>query len=149
MAIGKWHLGDDVRFLPLQQGFDEYLGLPYSNDMWPVNYDGTPAEPDTRKGKHPPLPLIRGNKTERIIKNMQDQGQLTTIYTREATRFIRDNKDRPFFLYLAHSMPHVPIAASEKFAGKSEQGLYGDVIMEIDWSVGEIVKTPGRNWSYK
>lgn len=140
-AVGKWHLGDVRQFLPLQQGFDQYLGLPYSNDMWPVNYDGTPVTPDDRKRtrNYPLLPLIRENEKIREIRTLQDQSELTTIYTEEAVRFIQENKKNPFFLYLAHSMPHVPLAVSEKFKGKSGQGLYGDVIMEIDWSVGQVM----------
>lgn len=140
-AIGKWHLGDAKQFMPLQQGFDQYLGLPYSNDMWPVNYDGTPVTPENqqRQGNYPVLPLIRGNKKIRDIKTLQDQAELTTIYTLEAVKFIHENKDRPFFLYLAHSMPHVPLAVSDKFKGKSGQGLYGDVVMELDWSVGQVL----------
>jgi arylsulfatase A-like enzyme len=141
MVIGKWHLGDAKQFMPLQQGFDQYLGLPYSNDMWPVNYDGTPVTPENqqRQGNYPVLPLIRGNKKIRDIKTLQDQAELTTIYTSEAVKFIQENKDRPFFLYLAHSMPHVPIAVSDKFKSKSGQGLYGDVVMELDWSVGQVL----------
>jgi arylsulfatase A-like enzyme len=141
--IGKWHLGDDRRFLPLQHGFDEYLGLPYSNDMWPVNYDGTPATPENhqRRRLYPSLPLISGNETIREIKTLQDQSELTTIYTEKAVDYIKQNQKKPFFIYLAHSMPHVPLAVSEKFKGKSEQGLFGDVMMELDWSVGQIVET--------
>jgi len=146
-AIGKWHLGHLREFLPLQQGFDEYLGLPYSNDMWPVNYDGTliTAEKNNRKFNFPPLPLIDGNEKIREIKTLEDQSELTSIYTERAVRFITENKKGSFFLYLAHSMPHVPLAVSGKFKGKSEQGMYGDVIMEIDWSVGEIMKALERN----
>jgi arylsulfatase A-like enzyme len=146
-AIGKWHLGHLREFLPMQQGFDEYLGLPYSNDMWPVNYDGTliTAEKNNRKFNFPPLPLIDGNEKIREIKTLEDQSELTTIYTERAVRFITENKKGSFFLYLAHSMPHVPLAVSGKFIGKSEQGMYGDVIMEIDWSVGEIMKALERN----
>ena len=141
-AIGKWHLGDARQFLPLQQGFDQYLGLPYSNDMWPVNYDGSPFTSDNhqRKGEFPVLPLIRGNEKIREIRTLEDQSELTTLYTAEAVEFIQKNKNNPFFLYLAHSMPHVPLAVSDQFKGKSGQGLYGDVIMEIDWSVGEVIK---------
>ncbi len=140
--VGKWHLGDKVPFLPLQQGFDEYFGLPYSNDMWAVDYDGTPVtDPDHRKAWYPPLPLIEGNRVIREIKTLEDQSELTTIYTERACRFIRENSTRPFFLYMAHSMPHVPLAVSDKFAGKSEAGLYGDVMMELDWSIGEIMRT--------
>ncbi len=145
--FGKWHLGDQKKFLPLQQGFDEYLGLPYSNDMWKYNLDGTAATPESnpRKATYPPLPLIDGNQMVKEIKTMDDQAQLTTLYTERAVSFINKNKNNPFFLYLPHSMPHVPIAASNKFKGKSEQGLYGDVLEEIDWSVGQILEALEKN----
>ena len=130
---GKWHLGHHLPFLPLQHGFDEYLGLPYSNDMWPHH-------PEARPGTYPPLPLIEGNEIIDAEVSPEDQAQLTTRYTERAVGFIRRNKDRPFFFYLAHSMPHVPLYVSDKFKGKSEQGLYGDVIMEIDWSVGQVMQ---------
>jgi arylsulfatase A len=125
--FGKWHLGDAPQFLPTRHGFDQYFGLPYSNDMWPKH--------PTNK-TFPPLPLIEGKKT---IATMPDQTQLTTWYTEHAVKFIAENKAKPFFLYVPHSMPHVPLHVSEKFKGKSKQGLYGDVIMEIDWSVGQIL----------
>ena len=146
-AIGKWHLGHRREFLPLQQGFDEYLGIPYSNDMWPVNFDGTPAtsESNARKRNYPVLPLIEGNEKVREFNTLEDQAEITTLYTERAVKFIGQNKKTPFFLYLAHSMPHVPLAVSAKFKGKSEQGLYGDVIMEIDWSLGEIMKALEKN----
>ena len=144
--VGKWHLGQKEPFLPLQQGFDEYLGLPYSNDMWPVNYDGTPAaDTSTNKGKYPPLPLLDGNKPMKYIRTLDDQATLTTAYTERAVNFINKNKKNPFFLYLAHSMPHVPIAASKKFTNKSPGGLYGAVMEEIDWSVGEVMKSLDAN----
>ncbi len=138
--FGKWHLGHDTTFLPLNHGFDEYLGLPYSNDMWPVGFDGKP-DTSNRKKRYPVLPLIDGYKKVKEIKTLDDQATLTTKYTERAVDFIRKYKDKPFFLYMPHSMPHVPLAVSDKFKGKSEQGLYGDVIMEIDWSVGQIMKT--------
>lgn len=138
--FGKWHLGHHHKFLPLQHGFDEYLGLPYSNDMWPVDYDGNPVEKG-HKANYPPLPLIENNHKVEEIKTLEDQATLTARYTKRAVKFIEKNKNRPFFLYVPHSMPHVPLGVSEKFRGKSEQGLYGDVIMEIDWSVGQIMKT--------
>jgi arylsulfatase A-like enzyme len=141
-AFGKWHVGWQKQFLPLQHGFDEYVGLPYSNDMWPVGYDGKPiTDTSNPRMKMPPLPLIEGNEKIKTIQTLEDQATLTTLYTEKAVDFITRNKQQPFFLYLAHSMPHVPIAASGKFKGKSKQGLYGDVIEEIDWSVGEIMKT--------
>lgn len=146
-AIGKWHLGHHHEFLPLQHGFDEYLGLPYSNDMWPVYYDNTrdiPSEYE-RKLTFPELPLIKNNKKIREVRTIGDQDELTTIYTEAAVDFIQRKKDSPFFLYFAHSMPHVPLAVSDKFRGKSKQGLYGDVIMEMDWSVGEIIRTLEQN----
>lgn len=126
--FGKWHLGDAEKFLPLQHGFDEWYGLPYSNDMWPFH----------PKWKFPDLPTYEGNK---ILGYNLDQTNITTDYTERSVDFIRRNKDKPFFLYLAHSMPHVPLAVSDKFKGKSEQGMYGDVMMELDWSVGEVMHT--------
>ena len=141
--FGKWHLGHHKQFLPLQHGFDEYFGIPYSNDMWPVNYDGKPVSDSAaapNKFRHPPLPLIEGNEKIKEIHDLNGQNQLTTWYTQRAVQFIENHKDQPFFLYVPHSMPHVPLGVSEKFAGKSEQGMYGDVMMEIDWSVGEILK---------
>lgn len=144
--FGKWHLGHHKEFLPLQQGFDEYLGLPYSNDMWPVHYDGTSLINEAhRKSFYPALPLIENNEKVDEIRTLDDQGTLTTRYTERAVAFIEKNKDRPFFVYLPHSMPHVPLGVSDKFKGKSEQGMYGDVMMEIDWSVGEILKTLKAN----
>jgi arylsulfatase A-like enzyme len=145
--VGKWHLGHHYQFLPLQNGFQEYFGLPYSNDMWPVDYDGKPAAGNKSPGKlrYPPLPLIKGNDKIRELNTLDDQGQLTTMYTEYAVDFINKNKEKPFFLYLAHSMVHVPLAVSDKFRGKSKQGLYGDVVMEVDWSVGEVMKALREN----
>ena len=149
-VFGKWHLGHHKQFLPLQHGFDEYLGLPYSNDMWPVDYNGLPLN---TKGKHksnyPPLPLISGDEVIDTIRNLTDQGNLTTRYTQKAVEFIENHKAEPFFLYLPHSMVHVPIAVSEKFKGKSGKGLFADVMMELDWSVGEIMKTLQENGLYE
>ncbi len=142
-VFGKWHLGHHREFLPLQHGFDEYFGLPYSNDMWPVDYDGTPAK-EGAKAKYPPPPLIDGNEKVGEILTLKDQDKLTTLYTERAVKFIEKNKGRPFFLYGPHSMPHVPLGVSDKFRGKSKQGMYGDVIMEIDWSVGMILETIKR-----
>lgn len=139
--FGKWHLGRQPEFLPLQQGFDEYLGLPYSNDMWPVGFDGVPVpETDQKKSQYPPLPLIEGNTVIDTIATLEDQGRLTQLYTEKALEFIRKNKDHPFFLYLPHSMVHVPLGVSDAFKGKSGQGLFADVVMELDWSVGEIIR---------
>jgi arylsulfatase len=139
--FGKWHLGSTRDFLPLQQGFDEYLGLPYSNDMWPVHYDGTPSKPGSVKYPYPPLPLISGNQTIDTIKNLEQQGYLTEKLTDAAIRFIHKNSSKPFFAYIPYPMPHVPINASPAFKGKSKQGLYGDAIQEIDHHVGRILKT--------
>ena len=136
-AVGKWHLGHLPQFLPLRHGFDEYFGLPYSNDMWPFH-------PQNPRG-YPPLPMIDGDKVVNPEVTAADQAQITTQYTERAVRFIEKNKNKPFFLYLAHTMPHVPLFVSDKFKGKSEQGMYGDVMMEIDWSVGEILKTLAKN----
>jgi arylsulfatase len=138
--FGKWHLGDQVEFLPLQHGFDEYMGLPYSNDMWPVEYDGTRLE-EGGKSHYPLLPLVDGNETVEFIEDFQDQDRLTTLYTERAVAFIERHKEEPFFLYLAHTMPHVPLGVSEKFRGRTERGVFGDVIEEIDWSVGQVLDT--------
>lgn len=135
-CVGKWHVGHLPEFLPTKQGFDEYFGLPYSNDMWPVGYDGV----SKAKSQYPPLPLIEGEKPIEVIDSLAKQGELTTRYTERAVDFIRRNAQRPFFLYLPHSMVHVPIAVSSKFKGKSGQGLFADVVMELDWSVGEILR---------
>lgn len=146
--FGKWHLGHHEKFLPLQHGFDEYIGIPYSNDMWPVDYDGTPVTDTSSrswKAKYPKLPLLKGNEKAEEILTLDDQNKLTTLYTEYAVDFINRKKDKPFFLYLAHSMPHVPLGVSDKFAGKSEQGMYGDVMMEIDWSVGQVMKALKEN----
>ena len=129
---GKWHLGRPKKFLPTHHGFDEYFGLPYSNDMWPLH-------PEAKKGAYPPLPLIEGDTVIKESLGHEDQEQLTTQYTERAVKFIEKNKHRPFFFYLAHSMVHVPLHVSAKFKGKSQQGLYGDACMEVDWSVGEVV----------
>lgn len=126
-AIGKWHLGSRQEFLPLQQGFDYYYGIPYSNDMWSKN--------TTRQ--FPPLPLI---ENETAIDTISDQSWFTQRFTEKAIDFIDANRSKPFFLYLAHPMPHVPIYASKKFEGRSGKGMYADVIMELDWSIGEIIK---------
>ena len=144
---GKWHLGHLAPFLPTQQGFDEYVGVPYSNDMWKWTYDMQLATEAThaRKASYPELPLMAQDTVLRTIETLDDQATLTTLYTERAVDFIHRNKKRPFLLCVPHSMPHVPLAVSDKFKGKSKQGLYGDVIMEIDWSVGEIVRALEQN----
>jgi arylsulfatase A-like enzyme len=134
MCVGKWHLGHLPRHLPMRHGFDDYFGIPYSNDMSKAS--------NPRAGwadRTPPTPLIRGEKT---IEQEPDQSLLTQRYTEMAAEFIRKSSGagRPFFLYLPHTMPHQPIAASTRFRGKSRGGLYGDVIEELDWSVGEILR---------
>lgn len=146
-AVGKWHLGHHPRFLPTRHGFDEYLGLPYSNDMWPLHPDFArlPPEAARRKRGFPPLPLIEGERVVDPEVTADDQRLLTTRYTERAVAFIERHHDRPFFLYLAHSMPHVPLFVSDKFAGQSAHGLYGDVIMEIDWSVGQVLAALERH----
>jgi len=130
--FGKWHLGDHPDFMPLNQGFDTYYGIPYSNDMWPLHPQQGPVF------NFGPLPLY---EDDRIIDTLTDQSFLTKALTERSTEFIRGHSDEPFFLYLAHPQPHVPLFASEDFRGKSGQGLYADVIMEIDWSVGQILET--------
>ncbi len=145
--FGKWHLGDSPQFLPLRHGFDQYFGLPYSNDMWPLHPDLVNLPPDAarRKRGYPDLVMYEGEKVVIPQITHEDQNQLTTWYTEHAVKFIEQNKDRPFFLYLAHNMPHVPLHVSDKFRGKTARGLYGDVIEEIDWSVGQVLAALKRN----
>lgn len=144
---GKWHLGHLKQFLPSNQGFDDYIGIPYSNDMWKWTYDMQLATQEThaRKASYPELPIMAGDTVWKTVEDLKGQDQLTTIYTEKAVEFIQKNKDNPFLLCVPHSMPHVPLGVSDKFRGKSEQGLYGDVIMELDWSVGEIMKELDKN----
>jgi arylsulfatase len=140
--FGKWHLGNKAPYFPIHYGFDIFYGLPYSNDIWPVDYDGRSpvTDPADRRSKNPILTLLDGDKPVDTLQNIANQEKLTTLFTEKAVSFIRENSKRPFFLYLAHPMPHVPLAVSDKFKGKSELGLFGDVIMELDWSLGEILK---------
>lgn len=122
-CIGKWHLGDQPQFLPTRQGFDYYYGIPYSNDM---------------NREYCTQPLLR---MEKVIEAPVDQSTITKRYTEEAIKFIKEQQEKPFFLYLPHTMPHNPVNASEKFKGKSGNGLYGDAVEEIDWSTGQILAT--------
>lgn len=135
-CFGKWHLGNHKSFLPLQNGFDEYFGIPYSNDM------SRPEQVKSGNSNYPHhLPLIEGNDT---IELDPDQRHFTKMFTEKAVGFIENHSEDHFFIYLAHPMPHIPIYASEDFQGKSLRGLYGDVINEIDWSVGQVVNTLDR-----
>jgi arylsulfatase A len=149
-CIGKWHLGHHAKFLPTNNGFDSYFGIPYSNDMTidpnaPIAKDALLREGMTvekirvEKPKKNWVPLMRN---EEVIEYPCDQTQLTKRYTAEAINFITENKEGPFFLYLPHTMPHIPLFVSKKFVGHNkERGLYGDVIEEMDWSVGQVLKT--------
>lgn len=137
-CVGKWHLGHRPEHLPPNHGFDSYFGMPFSNDMMPAS--------DAPKGRSKMFeennaywrtPLVRGLE---VVDEKPDQRQLTRLYTEESLKFINAHKEHPFFLYLAHSFPHVPLFASEAFRGKSRGGIYGDVVEEIDWSVGKIVQ---------
>ncbi|MFP6691729.1 MAG: sulfatase [Pirellulales bacterium] len=138
-CVGKWHLGHLPQFLPTKHGFDTYFGIPYSNDM-----DRVAGAPRGRNAFWDPkvnywnVPLMRD---EKVVERPADQTTITKRYTNEAVKFIREKKDGRFFLYLAHSMPHVPLFASKDFLGTSRRGLYGDVIEEIDWSVGQVLDT--------
>lgn len=145
--FGKWHLGDAPEFLPTRHGFDEYFGLPYSNDMWPLHpeYANLPPDAARRKSGYPDLPLFEGERVAIRPVTAAHQAQLTTWYTERAVDFIGRHRDRPFFLYVPHAMPHVPLFVSEKFRGKFRAGLYADVIREIDWSVGEILRALRRH----
>jgi arylsulfatase A-like enzyme len=144
-CFGKWHLGHHKKFLPKQHGFDEYFGLPYSNDMWPYHPGVLHLPMEERLKKWPHLPLIDGNEVINPKVSGKDQEMLTTQYTERAVSFIENNKDNPFFVYLPHGMVHVPLYVSDKFKGKSGAGLFGDVMMEVDWSVGEIMKVLRKN----
>ena len=142
-CIGKWHLGSGPDLHPLKRGFDSFYGLPYSNDMdtpSPAvrNRDSMSKKPDFHNFN---VPLMRGTE---ILERPANQYTLTKRYTAEATRFIEENKAKPFFLYFAHTFPHVPLFASDAFAGKSARGLYGDTIEELDWSVGQVLDTLRR-----
>ena len=134
--VGKWHLGHHRQFLPTRHGFDEYFGLPYSNDMWPYH-------PSAKPGTYPPLPLFENEEVIDAEVSPEDQTTLTKRYAQRAVDFLKragtDKDGRPFFLYLAHSMPHVPLFASNSFQGKAAGGLYGDVVAEIDASVGSVL----------
>lgn len=134
MAIGKWHLGAHPEFLPTNHGFDQFFGLLYSNDMSPEP-ENNPREERKR------FPLLSLIEDTTIVEREPDQAKLIQRYTERAVEFIDENGDQPFFLYYAHSLPHVPLYASGRFHGSTERGLYGDVIREIDWSVGQIIQT--------
>lgn len=123
MCVGKWHLGHTPDYLPTARGFDEYFGIPYSNDM------------------NPRLML----KNAETLEQTAALETITPRYTEQAVGFIERNKTKPFFLYMPHTYPHIPLAASDRFRGKSEQGLYGDVVTELDWSVGEILAALKKN----
>ena len=145
-CFGKWHLGHHKKFLPLQHGFDEYFGLPYSNDMWPLKPGYELLPPEKQRGKRfPNLPLIEGNQVANPDVKPEDQKQLTTQYTQHAVDFINRNAKQPFLLYVPHSMVHVPLYVSDKFADKSGAGIFGDVMMEVDWSVGQINQALKKN----
>ncbi len=137
-AVGKWHLGHLPPFLPVRHGFDEYYGLPYSNDMWPNH-------PEAKAGTYPPLPMFDGDKIVDPDVSPADQCNLTRDYAKRAVSFIERSKDKPFFLYLANSMVHVPLYVSDDFKGKSGKGLFADVMMEVDWGVGQVLDALKKN----
>ena len=152
-CIGKWHIGHKPKFLPTRQGFDSYYGIPYSNDMTIDPEAKFAADINLREGftldriknEKPKKNLVPLMRNEEVIEYPCDQTTLTKRYTEEAVKFIEKNEDKPFFLYLPHTMPHIPLFASKKFKGKSDRGPYGDTIEEIDWSVGEIMKALRKN----
>lgn len=139
-CIGKWHLGHKEQFLPTNNGFDYYFGIPYSNDMDKIAgkeyWDYWKQPDDSIKTEHFNVPLLRNTE---IIERPANQHTITTRYSDEAVSYIRQNKNKPFFVYLAHNLPHIPLFVSETFKGTSERGLYGDVLEEIDNGVGKIL----------
>ncbi len=140
-CVGKWHLGHLPQYLPTNNGFDSYFGIPYSNDMDRVGGPkGREAFWDP-KSEYWNVPLMRN---DRIVERPADQNTITKRYTEEAVRFIEQNKGRPFFLYLAHNLPHVPLFCSEDFRNTSARGLYGDVVEEIDSGIGRVLDTLRR-----
>jgi arylsulfatase A-like enzyme len=140
--LGKWHLGNKAPNFPIHYGFDSFYGTPYSHDIWPIDYDGNRITDTANiRAGWPMLPLVSGDDVVDSVTTLDKAATLTGMFTQKATSFIKANKGHPFFLYLAHPMPHVPLAASANFKGKSGMGLFGDVIMELDWSLGEILKT--------
>ena len=143
--FGKWHLGDHRKSLPIHHGFDEYYGLPYSNDMWPHHPGVSHLPLKERLKRWPHLPMVEGDRIIDTEVTPEEQTRLTTDYTERALTFIARNKEQPFFLYLAHSMPHVPLFVAAENKGTSGAGLYGDVIKEIDWSVGEVLSALKRH----
>lgn len=139
--LGKWHLGSRAPYFPLHYGFDSFYGLPYSHDMWPVDYEGKiVTDTSNWRARVPKLPVIEGDKVVDSFSTLDQQASWTTTLTKKAVAFINKNKSRPFFLYLAHPMPHVPLAVSARFKGTTKTGLFGDVISEIDWSIGKILE---------
>jgi len=135
-CFGKWHLGDQPEFLPTNYGFDTYFGIPYSNDMWPME-----QESDEWQVAPCPLPVLRNDKVVDIVKDMDDQAQLCKRFTNEAVAFIRDNRDRPFFVYLPHAFIHSPRRASKAFMDKAGGNATRAQIEEVDWSTGQILDT--------
>ena len=142
-VFGKWHLGHHPEFLPPNQGFDEYFGLPYSNDMWPVDFDGNPVDADHWKATQPYPPWIEGDRKVGEVRTLDDQATLTARCTERALAFLEKHSQEPFFLYVPYSMPHVPLGTAPEFRGSSESA-YGDVIQEIDASVGRILGALAR-----
>ncbi len=138
-CFGKWHLGHLPKFLPPNQGFDEYFGIPYSNDMWPFHPNVRHLPMEQRLQRWPHLPLYEGTRIINPQVSAEDQVHFTTQFAERAVQFIQTHREEPFFIYLANPQPHVPLFVSEKYQGASQRGLFGDVIREIDWGVGQIV----------
>ena len=138
-CFGKWHLGHLPKFLPPNQGFDEYFGIPYSNDMWPFHPNVRHLPMEQRLQRWPHLPLYAGTRIINPQVSAEDQVHFTTQFAERAVQFIQTHREGPFFIYLANPQPHVPLFVSKKYQGASQRGLFGDVIREIDWGVGQIV----------
>ena len=137
--VGKWHLGQLPQFLPMRQGFESWFGLPYSHDMRMTVARDNGVQTAAYYAPKPEYWDVALMRNDTVIERPVDHRTLTKRYTEEAVRFISTNQGAPFFLYLAHSLPHIPLARSDAFAGRSAGGMYGDVIEEIDWSVGQVL----------
>jgi len=139
--LGKWHLGNKAPYLPLHYGFDSFYGIPYSHDIWPIDHDSTRVQnPKDIRFNWPAVPVYEGDQQVDSLLTHERQSRLTPELTRRAVAFIKKKHAQPFFLYFAHPLPHIPLVPSPQFKDKSKLGRFGDVMLELDWSLGEVLK---------